>query len=328
MFKKKSVLVTGGTGFLGKSVCRNLRENGYKNVIAVGSGYDLTVTSGVDDLLAYAEPVAVVHLAATVGGIGANKANPGLYMYNNLIMGANLIEACRKLGSVKKFVMVGTVCSYPKFTPVPFKEEDIWNGYPEETNAPYGIAKKSLMQLIMSYKEQYDFNGVNLVPVNMYGPEDNFNPASSHVIPALILKFHKAMLEAKDSRGFYKKEKPVEIWGTGKASREFLYIDDCAEAIRLSLEKDVSAEPINIGTGGEVMIEHLAHAIAEIMGYKGKIKFNPKYPDGQPRRCLNVSRAKRDLGYSSTVGLYEGLEKTIEWFNANVKEFDDYLNHI
>jgi GDP-L-fucose synthase len=328
MFKKKSVLVTGGTGFLGKALYRNLKENGYKNIIAVGSAYDLTVASEVDDLLAYAKPVAVVHLAATVGGIGANKANPGLYMYNNLIMGANLIEACRKLDSLKKFVMVGTVCSYPKFTPVPFKEEDIWNGYPEETNAPYGIAKKSLMQLIMSYKEQYGFNGVNLIPVNMYGPEDNFDPASSHVIPALILKFHKAMRSSKDSSGFYKKEKPVEIWGTGKASREFLYMDDCAEAIRLSLEKDVSPEPINIGTGGEVMVKHLALSIAEIMGYEGKIQFNPKYPDGQPRRCLDISRAKRELGYIPTVGLYEGLEKTIEWFKDKAEEFDDYLNHI
>ena len=327
MYKNKKVLITGGTGFLGKAVVDVLSSKGYKKLLPIGSSLDLTCGKKTFDFFQETRPDAVIHLAATVGGIGANKDNPGLFMYNNLAMGINTIEAAR-LNKVKKFIMVGTVCAYPKFTPVPFKEEDIWNGYPEETNAPYGIAKKSLMQLVQSYNKQYGFNGVNLIPVNMYGPRDNFDPAISHVIPALILKFHKAMREAKDSHGFYKKRRPVEIWGTGKASREFLYVDDCAEAICLSLEKDVSAEPINIGTGGEIMIEHLAHAIAEIMGYKGKIKFNPKYPDGQPRRCLDISRAKQELGYSSTTGLYEGLEKTIKWFNINAEEFDDYLNRI
>jgi len=320
MFKDKAVLVTGGTGFLGNAVYKNLKDNGYARVFPIGSTYDLTDRGRVDALLHDTKPDAVVHLAATVGGIGANKNNPGLFIYNNLAMGANLIEACRLSTSVKKFIMVGTVCSYPKFTPVPFHEDDIWNGYPEETNAPYGIAKKSLMQLIISYREQYGFNGVNLIPVNMYGPYDNFDPKISHVIPALILKFHKAMRDSP--------HEPVEIWGTGEASREFLYVYDCAEAIRLALEADVSPEPINIGTGGEIKIKYLAHTIAEIMGHQGGVHFNSNYPDGQPRRCLDISRAKKRLGYKPTVDLYEGLEKTIEWFKANSEQFDDYLDNI
>ena len=260
----------------------------------------------------------VIHLAATVGGIGANKDNPGLFMYNNLVMGTNTIEASR-INKVEKFIMVGTVCAYPKFTPVPFKEEDIWNGYPEETNAPYGIAKKALMQLVQSYNEQYDFNGVNLIPVNMYGPCDNFDPSISHVIPALMLKFYKAIkfdLEA------------VEVWGTGQASREFLHVYDCANAISLALEKDVSPEPINIGTGGEIKIKYLAHTIAEVMGYKGAIYFNSKYPDGQPRRQLDITRAKQRLGYEPQIDLLEGLESTVDWFIANKEDFDVYLNRI
>lgn len=319
MFKNKTVLVTGGTGFLGKAVCKNLKSHGYEKVIPIGRKYDLTGIRRAYDAVLDTNPDAIIHLAATVGGIGANKKNPGLFMYNNLAMGVNLIEVCRVLQK-SKFIMVGTVCSYPKFTEVPFKEEDIWNGYPEETNAPYGIAKKSLMQLIMSYQEQYGFNGVNLIPVNMYGPHDNFNPKISHVIPALILKFHKAMRDAP--------HEPVEIWGTGEASREFLHVDDCAEAIRLGLETDVSPEPINIGTGGEIKIKYLAHTIAEIMGYRGSIHFNSEYPDGQPRRCLDISRAKERLGYEPTVDLYDGLEKTIEWFKYNSEQFDDYLNYI
>lgn len=319
MFKNKTVLVTGGTGFLGKAVCKNLRDHGYEKVIAIGSNYNLTKIRITYDALLNTNPDAVIHLAATVGGIGANKEKPGLFIYDNLAMGVNLIEACRSVG-IDKFVMVGTVCSYPKFTPVPFQEEEIWNGYPEETNAPYGIAKKALMQLVTSYHQQYGFNGVNLIPVNMYGPHDNFNPAISHVIPAIILKMHKAM---KDTP-----HEPVEIWGTGEASREFLYVDDCADAIRLSLEKDISPEPINIGTGGEIKIKYLAHTIAEIMGHHGGIYFNSKYPDGQPRRCLDISRARERLGYEPTVDLYEGLEKTIDWFKANSERFDDYLDNI
>jgi GDP-L-fucose synthase len=321
MFKDKTVLVTGGTGFLGKSVCNNLKNNGYENIVSVGSkSYNLIDRPDVERMLEEKKPDAVIHLAATVGGIGVNKKHPGLFAYNNLAMGMNLIDSIKSYNINCKFIMVGTVCSYPKFTPVPFKEEDIWNGFPEETNAPYGISKKTLMHMVDAYHREYGFNGVNLVPVNMYGPNDNFNPSSSHVIPALILKFYKAMTESPHA--------PVEIWGTGEASREFLYVDDCAEAIRLSLEKDISPEPINIGTGGEIQIKYLAHTIAEIMGYNGNIFFNSSFPDGQPRRCLDISRAEGILGYKPTVDLYEGLEMTVDWFKSNLEKFNDYLDNI
>ncbi len=318
MYKDKKVLITGGTGFLGKAVVNRLSSHGYNNLLSIGRSVDLTCCEETFDFFEKEKPDAVIHLAATVGGIGANKENPGLFMYNNLVMGTNTIEASR-LNKVEKFIMVGTVCAYPKFTPVPFKEEDIWNGYPEGTNAPYGIAKKSLMQLVQSYHKQYDFNGVNLIPVNMYGPHDNFDPAISHVIPALILKFYKAIkfdLEA------------VEVWGTGEASREFLYVDDCAHAVKLALEKDVSPEPINIGTGGEIQIKYLAHTIAQVMGYDGSIYFNSDYPDGQPRRQLDISRAKERLYYEPKVDLLDGLEATVHWFMANKEQFDVYLNRI
>ena len=318
MNKDKKILITGGTGFLGKAVVDNLQSKGYTNLLPIGSSIDLTCREETLECFKRQKPEVVIHLAATVGGIGANKENPGLFMYNNLAMGANTIEASR-LNKVDKFVMVGTVCAYPKFTAVPFKEEDIWNGYPEETNAPYGIAKKSLMQLVQSYHEQYDFNGVNLIPVNMYGPHDNFDPAISHVIPALILKFYKAMKFDLES---------VEVWGTGEASREFLHVYDCANAISLALEKEVSPEPINIGTGGEIKIKYLAHTIAEVMNYNGNIYFNSAHPDGQPRRRLDISRAKERLGYQPEIDLLEGLEQTVEWFMENKEQFDAYLNRI
>ena len=318
MYKDKKVLITGGTGFLGKAVVNRLSSQGYNNLLSIGRSVDLTCCEETFDFFEKEKPDAVIHLAATVGGIGANKENPGLFMYNNLVMGTNTIEASR-LNKVEKFIMVGTVCAYPKFTPVPFKEEDIWNGYPEGTNAPYGIAKKSLMQLVQSYNKQYDFNGVNLIPVNMYGPHDNFDPAISHVIPALILKFYKAIKFDLES---------VEVWGTGEASREFLYVDDCAHAVKLALEKDVSPEPINIGTGGEIQIKYLAHTIAQVMGYDGSIYFNSDYPDGQPRRQLDISRAKERLYYEPKVDLLDGLEATVHWFMANKEQFDVYLNRI
>ncbi|MDB4352709.1 GDP-L-fucose synthase [Porticoccaceae bacterium] len=318
MYKDKKVLITGGTGFLGKAVVNRLSSHGYNNLLSIGRSVDLTCCEETFDFFEKEKPDAVIHLAATVGGIGANKENPGLFMYNNLVMGTNTIEASR-LNKVEKFIMVGTVCAYPKFTPVPFKEEDIWNGYPEGTNAPYGIAKKSLMQLVQSYNKQYDFNGVNLIPVNMYGPHDNFDPAISHVIPALILKFYKAIKFDLES---------VEVWGTGEASREFLYVDDCAHAVKLALEKDVSPEPINIGTGGEIQIKYLAHTIAQVMGYDGSIYFNSDYPDGQPRRQLDISRAKERLYYEPKVDLLDGLEATVHWFMANKEQFDVYLNRI
>ena len=243
--KEDIILITGGSGFLGKSVRENLKNKYYKNIVSLpGSDFwDLTDRSEVKKVMDKFRPRVVLHLAARVGGIGANKENPGKFIYENMAMGINLIEECRQR-DIKKFVMIGTVCSYPKHTPVPFKESYIWNGYPEETNAPYGIAKKSLMQMIISYKEQYDMNGINLIPVNMYGPHDNFDPKSSHVIPALILKFQEAMKSNP--------HESVEVWGTGKASREFLYVDDCAEAIVKAMEIHNDPKPINIGTGKEM----------------------------------------------------------------------------
>ena len=306
--KNDVVVVTGGTGFLGKAVVANLESNGYTNLVSIGSAdYDLRNMSAVEAMYNHKQPSAVIHLAATVGGIGANKENPGRFMYENLAMGANLIEEGRHQ-NLKKFVMVGTVCAYPKFTPVPFKEEDIWNGYPEETNAPYGIAKKALMQLIISYKEQYGFNGVNVIPVNMYGPNDNFDPKISHVIPALILKFHEAMQKEPHD--------PVSVWGTGSASREFLYAEDCAEAIRIAMEIHNDPQPINIGTGQEITIKNLVHLLAEEMGYKGHMVFDTSKPDGQPRRCLDVTRAAEKLGFTCKTSFQEGIRKTIEWFHG------------
>ena len=307
--KSDAILVTGGTGFLGQAVCDNLRDNGYTNFWPLNSkDYDLTIQDHVHTMYQRHDPQVVLHLAARVGGIGANKENPGKFFYDNLSMGLNVIEEGRQHG-IKKFVMVGTVCAYPKFTEVPFKEEDIWTGYPEETNAPYGIAKKTLMQMIVSYKEQYKFNGVNLIPVNMYGPWDNFDPASSHVIPALILKFHEAMRDVP--------HKKVEIWGTGKASREFLYVDDCAQAIVSAMEDWNDPSPINIGTGAEINIGDLATLIASTMGYNGELVFDSSKPDGQPRRCVDTTKAQAAFGFSAGVSFEDGLEKTIEWFKGS-----------
>ena len=298
----KNILLTGATGFLGKNIQVELQKK--YNVTGVGSEWDLRDQERCRILLGFYKPDIVIHAAGTVGGIGANKENPGKFMYENLIMGANMIhESMNK--SISKFILLGTVCSYPKHTKVPFKEEDIWNGYPEETNAPYGIAKKTLMQMLISYKQQYGFNGVNLIPVNMYGPHDHFNLTSSHVIPALILKIHNAIVEDKSE---------IIIWGTGNASREFLFAEDCSEAISLAIEKDVSPDPINIGTGSEIKIIELVRVIADIMGFKGIIKCDDSKPDGQPRRCLDTSKAKQELGFEAKTDLKTGLQKTIDWF--------------
>ena len=321
MFKPK-VLVTGGRGFLGKSVCSHLQaKNKYKVIVLSGkSAWDLTKQKHVDYALHEFTPDIVIHLAATVGGIGANKENPGLFMYDNLAMGMNLIESCRKYGKLAKFVMVGTVCAYPKFTNVPFKEEDIWKGYPEETNAPYGIAKKALMELLIAYHKQYKFPAINLIPVNMYGPHDNFHPKISHVIPALILKIQKAIDENRDT---------VVCWGTGDASREFLYVDDCAQAIALSIEQEnIGPEPINIGTGKEITIFDLVYMLKDLMGYEGDITWDTSKPDGQPRRCLDTSRAERAFNFKAQTDLKNGLRQTIDWFNNNKEQFVDYFNHI
>lgn len=304
------VLVTGATGFLGKNLIEylpNYLGRDYK-ISGIGSmNYDLINQHACRKALEYYNPDVIVHAAGTVGGIGANKENPGKFMYNNLIMGANLIEEARKQ-MVPRFVLLGTVCSYPKHTEVPFNELDIWNGYPEETNAPYGIAKKTLMRLLQAHGEQYGMRGANLVPVNMYGPHDHFNLTSSHVIPALILKFYDAIKNGKQE---------VPIWGTGEASREFLYAEDCAEAIALAIQKNVSLDPINIGTGKEIKIKDLVTEIAEQMGYEGFINYDTSKPDGQPRRCLNTQKAEETLGFTAKTDLQTGLKQTIDWFLDN-----------
>ena len=299
---QSKIIVTGGNGFLGKSVCKLLKQDRRYDVtpLAGKSKWDLTNQRYVDYMLHEFSPDIIVHLAARVGGIGANKENPGLFMY-------------------EKFVMVGTVCAYPKFTKVPFQEVDLWNGYPEETNAPYGIAKKALMELLIAYNKQYDFQCANLIPVNMYGPHDNFDPKISHVIPALILKFAKAIQNGHAS---------VEIWGTGSASREFLYVDDCAKAILETVQTDTPPDPVNIGTGSEITIKDLVQKIGSLMKYQGDIYFNPKYPDGQPRRCLDTHLAKSLLHFEAAVDLDTGLQKTVEWFNKNKDQFVDYFDHI
>lgn len=317
----KTIVVTGGGGFLGRAVCDMLYLNKNYNVVSLPGKkyYDLTKVKYVDLIFTQYKPDIIIHLAARVGGIGANKENPGLFMYENLAMGMNLIESSRKYENLEKFVMVGTVCSYPKFTPVPFNESDLWNGYPEETNAPYGIAKKSLIEMLIAYEKQYDLKSTNLIPVNMYGPHDNFNPEYSHVIPALILKYKKAISLGLDS---------VEIWGTGNASREFLYVEDCAKAIEKSIDADTGSEPINIGTGSEISIKDLATMIAEKCEYKGEIVFNDAFPDGQPRRCLDTNLAKEKLDFSTETDLNTGLDKTIGWYNDNEGLFIDYFDHI
>lgn len=316
----KKIVITGGSGFLGKAVNKKLGSMGYEIHSLEGRrSYDLVSQKQVDYMFQQLQPDVVVHLAAKVGGIGANKENPGLFMYENLAMGMNLIETARKYDALKKFVMVGTVCAYPKFTPVPFKEEDIWNGYPEETNAPYGIAKKALMEMLAAYNAQYGLNCTNLIPVNMYGPHDNFHPSISHVIPAIILKIDKAIQN---------KESSVELWGTGNASREFLYVDDCAEAIKLAIDTDTTPDPINIGTGSEFTISALAEKIASVMGYKGDVLFNANGLDGQPRRCLDTSKAYEVLGFQAQTGLARGLSNTVNWYNNNKEQFFDYFSHI
>ena len=310
--KTDRIVVTGGKGFLGRIVCKKLKSSGYNNIVELpGSrapmSLDLTKSLDVAYLFRNYQPSVIIHLAARVGGIGANKANPGSFFYENMAMGLNLIEEARKR-NCKKFLLTSTVCSYPKFTPVPFKEEDLWNGYPEETNAPYGIAKKALMEMLQAYRKQYGFNGITLIPVNMYGPGDNFDPDSSHVIPALILKFKQAKAN---------QNKEVVVWGSGKASREFLYVDDCADAIVMALEQYEEPSPVNIGTGKEITIKELAVLIGQIVGYQGEIIFDSAKPDGQPRRCLDTSMAKSSFGFKATVGLKEGLENTIGWFNES-----------
>ena len=307
------ILLTGGTGFLGKNIQENLGQfmnQDYSLTVMGSSVYDLRCQHACRKMLQYHNPDVIVHAAGSVGGIGANQENPGKFMYENLIMGTNLIERAR-IEKTPRFILLGTVCSYPKHTEVPFKEQDLWAGYPEETNAPYGIAKKTLMRLLQAYGEQYGMRGANLIPVNMYGPHDHFNTTSSHVIPALILKFYNAIKN---------REKMVTVWGSGKASREFLYAPDCVEAIARAIETEPGLRPINIGTGKETTIKELVNEISDCMGYDGFIKYDDSKPDGQPRRCLDTSKAKTLLNFEAKTDLKTGIKQTVDWFLNNNKQ--------
>lgn len=304
----KRVLVTGGAGFLGRVVTTELEARRVGEIVVPRrADYDLTEQEAVRDLYRDARPEIVIHLAAEVGGIGANRANPGRYFFANMAMGLNVIEEARVAG-VEKVVQVGTVCAYPKFASVPFREDDLWSGYPEETNAPYGIAKKSLLVMLQSYRQQYGLNGIYLLPVNLYGPGDNFDLESSHVIPAVIRKFVTAR-EQGDAE--------VVAWGTGAASREFLYVDDAARAIVLATERYDGAEPVNVGTSHEITIKELVELIARLTDYTGSIRWDRSKPDGQPRRTLDTTRARQLFGFEAEVELEEGLKQTIAWWEAN-----------
>ena len=307
-FPFKRVLLTGGSGFLGQRVVQQLAA--VENVelfIPRRNSYDLVEMADVKRLLADTNPDLIIHLAAVVGGIGANQKNPGRFFYDNLMMGAQLIEQAR-LHGVAKFVALGTVCSYPKFTPVPFREEDLWNGYPEETNAPYGLAKKMMLVQSQSYRQQYGFNSIFLLPANLYGPGDNFNPESSHVIPALIRK----CIEARDNG-----ESHLDVWGTGNASREFLFVDDCAEAILRAAAYYEESEPVNIGTGTEIKISELVTLITRLTEFGGEIRWQTDKPDGQPRRSLDVSRAHEKFGFKAKTSFEDGLRRTIDWYERS-----------
>ncbi|HKD41083.1 MAG TPA: GDP-L-fucose synthase [Myxococcaceae bacterium] len=306
-FDERRVVVTGGAGFLGSVVVRLLRERGCKQVFIPRSReYNLVDTEAVRRLYRDARPDLLIHLAAKVGGIGANRANPGKFFYDNLMMGVQLIEEGRRAG-LSKLVAVGTICSYPKFAPVPFREEDLWNGYPEETNAPYGLAKKMLLVQSQAYRQQYGFNSVVLFPVNLYGPNDNFDLETSHVIPAMIRKIEQGI-----ARG----EREVELWGDGSPTREFLYVDDAAEALLLAVERYDDSEPMNLGSGREISIRDLANTIAGLMGYRGSFRYDTSKPNGQPRRGLDVNRAKKSLGWTARTSLEDGLRRTIDWWRS------------
>lgn len=308
MIEGKRIVVTGGAGFLGSFLCKHLEAAGAVDLFVPRSAdYDLTEQDAVRQLYKDADPDLVIHLAAEVGGIGANRANPGRYFYANMAMGLHLIEEARKR-KIDKFVQVGTVCAYPKFAPVPFREEDLWNGYPEETNAPYGVAKKSLLVMLQAYRQQYHLNGIYLLPVNLYGPRDNFDLESSHVIPALIRKF----VTARDERA-----PEVVAWGTGSASREFLYVEDAARAIAMATERFNGEQPVNIGTSREITIRELVELIARLTGYEGKVVWDTSKPDGQPRRKLDTTKAKKLFDFEAEIDLEEGLRKTIKWWESH-----------
>lgn len=304
-------VVTGGAGFLGSRVVAALRERGASDVVVPRSAeYDLRHEAAVNDLLRDTNPDIIIHMAAVVGGIGANRARPAEFFYDNLVMGTHLMHEAWRSG-VKKFVTIGTVCAYPKHTPVPFQESALWDGYPEETNAPYGLAKKMLLVQGQAYRQQYGFNAIYLLPTNLYGPGDNFDPESSHVIPALIRKF----VEAK-ARG----DRQVMAWGTGSATREFLYVDDATQGIALAVEHYNKSEPVNIGSGSEISIRDLTELIAEMVGYQGEVVWDTTKPDGQPRRGLDTTRAEKEFGFRATTTFREGLRRTVDWYQQQLAQ--------
>ena len=307
----RSVCVTGGAGFLGSYVVEKLKSRGAGEVFVPHiEDYDLVQKESILQMLDDAKPDIVIHLAANVGGIGANRAHPAQFFYDNLMMGVQLIHESWE-ARVEKFVAIGTVCAYPKFTPVPFREEDLWNGYPEETNAPYGLAKKMMLVQSQAYRQQYGFNSIFLIPVNLYGPRDNFNLETSHVIPALIRK----CIEAQE-RG----DSTIEVWGDGSPTREFLYVEDAAEAILLAAEHYQLSDPVNLGSGQEVSIKNLAELIADITGFKGKLVWDTTKPNGQPRRALNTSKAADNFGFKAAMPLEEGLRRTVDWYRVHRKK--------
>jgi GDP-L-fucose synthase len=305
----KRILITGGAGFLGSHVVDEFAKMGCKHLIVFRSSeYDLRNPTETERLFRDTRPQVVIHLAAAVGGIGANRKNPGRFFYENLMMGVEVIEQAR-LHKIEKLVAIGTVCAYPKFTPVPFREEELWNGYPEETNAPYAIAKKMLLVQAQAYRQQYGLNSIYLLPVNLYGPRDSFDPERSHVIPALIKKCVDAVHSGADH---------IDVWGTGTASREFLYVEDCARAIVLATQHYEKPDPVNLGAGREISIRESVELIAQLSGFHGEIRWDVSMPDGQPRRCLDVSRAQSEFGFRAQIDFRDGLGKTIEWYKSRI----------